>query len=167
MRHRGIILVLVFLLVLLLSSTVTYGGFFDLYPNLSILFISGFQVNLGLPKKDPTDPSGRREYLEKENAIYVGFWSQDPEWQIFLTGEDFTTSGEHKVPLTQLEWRSLEKNYRRMPRAGRPVCIMDSQDFAGEETSFHLVYLSYRLELTGNEMAGRYRAPIVITMVFP
>src|SRR5690554_6450206 len=156
----GRLWILTVLFALLFPGLTAYGGIID-FPNDSILFLSSFQVDLGSLKSQ-----GKKEYFENENALFVFFLTRADEWQILLSGEDFT-SGEHIVPLRQLEWRAKKKNYKKMPKAGREVCIIDSKDYEPSGIVSDVVGVSYRLELTGDELAGSYRAPLTVSMIIP
>jgi|SRR5690554_1679808 len=155
----GRLRVLTILFALLFPVLTAYGGIID-FPENSILFLSSFQVDLGSLRSQ-----GQKEFFENEDALLIILITGVADWQILLSGEDFT-SGEHIVPLRQLEWKTKKKNYKKMPKAGREVCIIDSKDYEPSEI-IYAVGVSYRLELTGDEMAGSYRAPLTVSMIIP
>ena len=154
------ICLLLFGITVILTSMPIQAGPFDSYPNAWLMILTPY-VRLGELRSDPLDPT--LEYFEAEDGLSFIFYTGISQWQLLLSGTDFTSGGE-TIPLNQLEWKRRGGSYRKMRSTGHEEVIMSDQD---ERGNLHLQSLSFRLVLTGAEVPGRYGNTLTLSMVFP
>ncbi|NLM38250.1 MAG: hypothetical protein GX202_09020 [Firmicutes bacterium] len=150
-------LLLVGLLLAAVLVPVHVQGNIDL-ENGAILFLANSVANLGELKTDPFDPT--LDYFEAQNVVSFGVVVLYNEWQLLLSGEDFV-AGSGRIPLSRLEWKMQNGNYRRMPNPGTN---QELRRFSGVPQLWG-DKLSFRLVLKGDESPGHYSGTLTLTLV--
>ena len=125
------------------------------------LSLSTSVVDLGEPR------GGERLYYERIDAVRVDYRCNIPaEWEVRISGADLR-DGIRTIPISRLQWRTSDGDYRNMPAHGHYMVLARRRDHGSTSGLKQSKTISYRLELRGDEWGGTYSAPITYTLFVP